>query len=371
MLMLEGVRVLDFTRLLPGPFATLLLADMGADVIKIEDTGGGDYARYYPPMVGESSAFFESVNRNKRSITINLKSPDGVNLARKLAATADVIIESFRPGVMEKLGIGPVRLREEFPRLIYCSISGYGQTGTMADRAGHDINYMAHAGLLGQNGEFPTVPGFQVADLAGGALYAALGITSALYQRERKGVGAFLDISMTEGALSLALPLLAMHSAGGQTIPGGGMLTGGIAAYNVYQTKDGRALAVGSLEPKFWAGFLAEIGAPELIADGHGSPQAIARIAAIVSEHALEDWLARFGQVDVCVEGVKSLDEVLDSELHRSREVFFELSGVTQGRTPLTPLRQHTGAPALGEHTQTVVEELGLDFAGLRAANAI
>ena len=371
MLMLEGVRVLDFTRLLPGPFATLLLADMGADVIKIEDTARGDYARYYPPMAGESSAFFESVNRNKRSITLNLKSPDGVNVARRLAATADVVIESFRPGVMEKLGIGPETLRGEFPRLVYCSISGYGQTGAMADRAGHDLNYMAHAGLLGQNGAFPTVPGYQVADLAGGALYAALGITSALYHRERTGVGATLDISMTEGALSLALPLLAMHSAGGTTTPAGGMLTGGIAAYNVYKTKDGRALAVGSLEPKFWAGFLAEIGVPELIADGHGSPEAIHKVSEVIARYDLDVWLARFDRIDVCVEGVKSLDEVLESELHRSREVFFQLSGVTQGRTPLTPPRKHIGAPALGEHTQAVMEELGLDFASLRAANAV
>ena len=246
--------------LVPGPFCTLLLADMAADVIKVEDTRGGDYARYYPPMVGDFGAFFASVNRNKRSITLNLKSAEGVEIARKLAAESDVVIESFRPGVMANLGVGYDDLKAVNPSLVYCSISGYGQTGPFAKRAGHDLNYMAHAGLLDQNGATsPNVPGFQLADIAGGALYAALGITSALFRRERTGVGAHLDISMTEGALSLAIPALATISAGGEAPRGQGMLTGGIAAYNVYETRDERYLAVGSLEPKFWAGFVQAI----------------------------------------------------------------------------------------------------------------
>ncbi len=372
---LDGVRVLDFSRLLPGPFATLLFADMGAEVIKIEDTAGGDYARYYPPMVDESSAFFESVNRNKRSMTLNLKSDEGKEIARKLAESADVVLESFRPGVMAKLGVGYEDLRAINPDIIYCSISGYGQTGPMSDRAGHDMNYMAHAGLLGQNGAGArlTVPGFQVADLAGGALYAALGVTSALFHRERTGEGAFIDISMTEGALSLAIPLMAMHSAKGETRPGQGMLTGGIAAYNLYETKDGRFLSVGSLEPKFWAGFVAAIGAPELLGSGHteGDVDAQKQVSALMRQRSLADWMTVFSKLDVCVEPVLNLDEVLESELHRAREVFFSLNGVAQIRTPVTPIQAHRAAPRLGEHTEELVLGLGMDFKALRESGAI
>ncbi len=372
---LSGVRVLDFSRLLPGPFATLLFADMGADVIKIEDTLGGDYARYYPPMVDESSAFFESVNRNKRSMTLNLKSEQGKEVARRLASTADVVVESFRPGVMANLGVGFEDLRAVNPDIIYCSISGYGQSGPMRDRAGHDMNYMALAGLMGQNGTDAhlTVPGFQVADLAGGALYAALGVTSALFHRERTGDGAFIDISMTEGALSLAIPLMAMHAAKGETRAGKGMLTGGIAAYNLYETKDGRYLSVGSLEPKFWAGFVDAIGAPELIGSGHtnGDDEAQHAVAALMRQRPLAEWMAVFSNLDVCVEPVLNLDEILESELHRAREVFFSLRGVTQVRTPVSPRQEHRAAPKLGEHTEAILSELGMDFTGLRESGAV
>lgn len=366
-LMLEGLRVVDFTRLLPGPFATLLLADMGAEVIKVEDTSGGDYARYYPPMVGESSAFFESVNRNKKSVTLNLKTAEGRAAAQKLIASADVVIESFRPGVMAQLGVGYEDAKAVKSDIIYCSISGYGQTGPLSARAGHDMNYMAHAGMMAQTGASPSVPGFQLADIAGGALYAALGIVSALFHRDRRGVGTYLDISMTEGALSFGLPMFAMHAAGAETAPGGAMLSGGIAAYSLYPTADGRWLSVGALEPKFWSGFLATIDAPHLMGNGHApDPAAKHAVAEIIQTRTLAEWMEIFQGRDVCVEPVLNLDEVLVSELHRARKVFFQLSGVQHARTPLTPEREHTAAPAIGQHNREIFEALGIDVPELQ-----
>lgn len=371
-LMLEGLRVVDFSRLLPGPFASLLLADMGAEVIKVEDDAGGDYARYYPPMVGESSAFFESVNRNKKSVTVNLKDPAGRAAIHKLLATADVVLESFRPGVMDQLGVGYEHVRALKSDIVYCSISGYGQTGPFRTRAGHDMNYMAHAGMLIQTGTTPAVPGFQLADIAGGALYAALGITSALFRRERTGQGAVLDISMTEGALSFGLPMFAIHAAGGATDAGGAMLSGGIAAYNLYETADGRWLSVGSLEPKFWMGFLEAIDAAHLVGEGH-TPQSSARqaVADILRTRTLEAWVEVFRGRDVCVEPVLNLDEVLQSSLHEARKVFFTLSGVQQARTPVTPERDHSPAPALGQHNAEIFGELGLDPLTLLAKESL
>lgn len=365
-LWLEGIRILDFSRLLPGPFCTLLLADMGADVIKIEDVRGGDYARYYPPMVDDVGVFFASLNRNKRSMTLNLKSEEGVAIARRLAAEADVVIESFRPGVMDRLGVGYEALKNVNPALIYCAITGYGQDGPFRDRAGHDMNYMAHAGLLDQNGEpeAPTVPGFQLADIAGGALFAAVGISSALFHRERSGEGAFIDISMTEGSLAFATPMLAAAAAGESVERSRGMLTGGIPAYNVYRTLDDRFLAVGSLEPKFWMGFVQAIGAPELVGEGHGSGEEAQtvqeKVQELIRQKTFEEWMSVFGSIDVCVEGVLTMQEVLESELHQVRERFFQLSGIHHTRTPLTPIdRQNQPPPELGEHTTEILQDAG------------
>ncbi len=378
-LFLEGVRVLDLSRLLPGPFCSLLLADMGAEVIKIEDTRGGDYARIYPPVDDEGmGTFFASINRNKRSMTLDLKTEEGASFFRKMASQADVVLESFRPGVMDRLGVGYETLREANPGLIYCAITGYGQDGPLVEAAGHDNGYLALAGLLGLNGsaaEGPVIPGFQLADIGGGALYAALGITSALYRREKSGDGSFLDISMTEGALSFGLPMFAATSAGEPPQRGTSMLGGGIGAYNIYETSDGRHLAVGSLEPKFWMTFVSATGLEELVTDGHdvapdgGEPRK--KIAARIAEKSLDEWTEIFSSVDACVEPVLTLPEVLEHELHRARKVFFDLQGVKHARTPLTPRdRAHTRAPEQGADTREVVEEFGGDFAELAAAGA-
>jgi crotonobetainyl-CoA:carnitine CoA-transferase CaiB-like acyl-CoA transferase len=366
-LWLSDLKVLDLSRLLPGPFCTLLFADMGADVIKIEALSGGDYARYYPPMSGEYGAFFAGINRNKRSMTLNLKDEEGVFILQKLVEEADVLVESFRPGVMERLCLGYETLSDINEGLIYCSISGYGQSGPMKQRAGHDLNYLARAGLLEQNGrkgDMPVVPGFQLADIAGGALYAAVGILSALHRRDRTGKGAHVDISMSEGALSLHLPLHSMIAAGQPQPRGEGMLTGGLPCYNIYETKDEQFLAVGALEPKFWMGFVQAIDAPDIAGDGMSTGEkgeaTYQKVAEVLGEKTLEKWLRVFDNVDVCVEPVRSPADVLDDELFKAREMFFDIAGVHQTRTPLTPKgRDHEAAPGLGEHTDDVLGDLG------------
>ncbi len=368
-LWLEGVKILDLSRLLPGPFCTLLLGDMGAEVLKIEHPEGGDYARHYPPRVDGESTFFASVNRNKRSLTLDLKTDEGIAILEALVDEADVLVESFRPGVMERLGVGHERLRELNPELVTCAITGYGADGPLVDRVGHDLNYVARAGLLEQNarsGERPVVPGGQIADIAGGGLYAALSILGALFDRERGGGGAFLDISMTEGALSLHLPLQAAAGAGEAPEPGEGMLNGGVPAYNVYETADGEYLAVAPLEPKFWGRLVELLDAPELAADaldgGQAGEETRRELARIFADRPREEWLDLFAGEEVCVEPVKSPAELIDDELFQAREVFFEIAGIRHTRTPVTPPeREHTEAPGLGEDTDRVLEQLGYD----------
>ena len=364
---LSDLRVVDFSRLLPGPFCSVLLADMGADVIKVESPGGGDYARYYPPMVGEFGAFFAGINRNKRSVTLDLKTDAGAEAARKLIASADIVLESFRPGVMERLGLDYEAMSASHPELVYCSISGYGQDGPMSDRAGHDLNYLARAGLLEQNGDAgkkPVVPGFQLADIAGGALYSALGIMSAIHKRDRGGEGAHVDISMTEGALSFHLPMHSAMAAGQPQDRGQGMLTGGLPCYNIYETADGKYLSVAPLEPKFWMGFVQAIDAPELAGDGMSSGEDGERVkekvAEIIATRTRDEWVEVFEEVDVCVEPILEPDEALFDELFKARQMFFKLQGIQHTRTPLTPKdRDHTGAPGLGQHTDDLLGELG------------
>lgn len=369
---LDGVRVLDLTRLLPGPFASLLLADLGADVIKVEHPDGGDYARHYPPKADsddEFGAFFGSINRNKRSVAIDLKAEAGAETFRELAAEADVVLESFRPGVMERLGLGWETLSAINDQLVYCAISGYGQDGPLADRAGHDLNYLARAGILRHNAApdgQPVVPGFQLADIAGGGLYAAFSTVTALFARERGAGGAFLDISMTEGALSFHLPTHAAVSVGEDSAPNTGMLDGGIPAYNVYETADGRYLAVGPLEPKFWTEFLKVIEAPELLAEGHQrgveGREAREALAEIIAGEDLATWEERLEGHEVCCEGVRTLEEVVKDELFEARETFFELAGVRHVRTPVTPSKfDHRPAPGLGADTSEVLAEAGFE----------
>ncbi len=379
---LEHVRILDLSRLLPGGFCSLLLADLGADVIKVEDTGMGDYVRWAPPYYGDDShqalgtrsALYLSLNRGKRSVRIDLKSEDGRKAFLKLAEGADVVLESFRPGVLDRLGVGYETLREVNQRIVYCAITGYGLDGPNVARAGHDTNYLALNGLLGLTGAAdgpPVSSAGQVADLGGGGLMAAFGILAALAERERSGEGQLVDVSMTDGALSwLAMVAAAFLADGRVPHRGSEMLNGGVACYLPYECADGW-VSCGALEPKFWQAFCAGTERPDLLehqfakpgSDGH------AAVAEVFRTKTKAEWAAFNDVHDCCIEPVLDLDEALDSELVRARGM---VVGVQQpdigpvrllghpvkfSRTPADPTRP---APALGEHTEQVLAESGL-----------
>jgi len=369
---LHGIRVLDLSRLLPGPFLTMILADLGADVVKIEDPHLGDYMRQIPPAKGGISGRFLAVNRGKRSAVLDLKTPVGHEAFMRMAATADVVVESFRPGVMDKLGIGYAALSTANPGIVLCSISGFGQTGPYVHRAGHDIGYLAVAGVLamgGPAGGAPMMPGVQIADLAGGALWSATAILAALVGRHRTGKGAHLDISMTEGALALLAADLGNLDCGDRPTRGVERLNGGFACYGIYRTKDDRYFAVGALEPKFWVALNQAIGRPPNVDELLGSPadQATVRdeIAAIFATRTAAEWRTSLAAHDCCVELVTELDELPDHPLHRAREVFFTMDGgpgvgpVQQARTPLGTPKSPRPAPRQGEHTRSVLAEYG------------
>lgn len=377
---LDGIRVLDLSRLVPGPFCSLLLADFGAEVIKVEDTGQGDYARWAAPTFAgvedsAASAFFVALNRNKRSIRVDLKTDAGRDVLLRLARDADVLLESFRPGVLDRLGVGYERLREENLGLVYCAITGYGQDGPYRDRAGHDMNYLGLAGVLGLTGERdgpPIQPAAQIADLGGGAQMAAFAILAALRERDRSGEGQMIDVSMTDGALSwMAMNAARVFAGGGVPHRGDLELAGRLICYRPYAAADGW-VTLGALEPKFWRAWCQGVGREDLVErqfDPPGSP-AHAEVEAIFAARTRAEWQAFATEHDCCLEPVLDLDEVLDSELVQAREMVVELDqpGATEpvralgvpvklSRTPGDPHR--SPGPTLGEHTEAVLAEAG------------
>ena len=369
---LSGVRVLDLSRLLPGPFCSMLLAELGAEVIKIEDPNGGDYLRWFPPLTGHSGSQFIAINRGKKSIALALKPSEGKEILHQLIGTADVVLESFRPGVMQRLGFGLDELVKQHPRLVCCAISGYGQDGPMKERAGHDIDYLAIGGAFSLMGLPPKVLPIQVADIAGGALYAALGITAALFGRERSGRGRVLDISMTEGSLSFMT--IAMAQAWGEQrplTPGGELLNGGLPGYRLYQTADGGHLAVGALEPKFWKEFVDVIGLPQLEDKGLsvGDEAVMQAVAARIKEKTRAEWEALFAARDACVEPVLTLSELASHPQHQARNAIIETPEGPIIRSPMHRLHNNAPkpAPALGENTQELLASLGYSAEQLRA----
>jgi len=370
---LQGIRVLDLSRLLPGPFLTMILADMGADVIKVEDPNLGDYMRAFPPAKGGVGGRYLAVNRGKRSMVLDLKQAGGRDALLAMIEKADVVVESFRPGVMAKLGLAYEVLAARNPKIIMCSISGYGQTGPYTHRAGHDLDYIALAGVLAMTGPArggPQMPGVQIADLAGGALWSATAILGALVGRHRTGKGAHLDISMTEGALALVASELGNLDCGAKPTRGVETLNGGLACYGVYRTKDERYLAVGALEPKFWLALNAAIGRPPVAAELLGSPADQARIrgelADIFLQKTAAEWHALLAPHDCCVEIVTELEELPSHPLHAAREVFFEIDGgpgvgpIMQVRTPVGTPAKASPPPKHGEHTAEVLAEYGV-----------
>jgi alpha-methylacyl-CoA racemase len=378
---LRDIRVLDLTRLLPGPFLTMVLADLGADVVKVEDPRLGDYLRGFPPAKGGVSGRFLAINRSKRSLALDLKSDLGRATLLRMIERADVVVESFRPGVMDKLGLGYGALTARNPGIIVCSISGYGQSGPYVHRAGHDLNYVALAGVLGMTGHragAPVMPGVQIADLAGGALWGATGVLAALFARTRSGRGAHLDISMTEGALSLLIAELGNLDCGAEPRRGSEMLNGGAASYGVYRTKDDRYLALGALEPKFYLAFNQAIGRPPVLAELAGTPaqQEITRaeIATKLAERTLTEWLEVLAHHDCCCEPVLEMHELASHPLHRDRELFFVLDGgdgvgqVAQVRTPLGMPSSPKAPPRHGQHSRDVLADYGLSTQEIDAA---
>ncbi len=365
------MRVLDLSRLLPGPFATMILADMGASVDKVEDPRGGDYMRFMPPKGPDGlNPVFGMLNRGKRSVVLDLKQEGGRDALKKLVAQADVLVESFRPGVLDRLGLGYDELKVINPRLIVCAITGYGQDGPLKDRAGHDLNYLARAGVMGftgPTGGAPQVPGVQVADIGGGALYAVIGILGALQQRERTGEGSFVDVSMCEGALSFAAFGLGLR-AGGLVAPrGDDMLMGGVAVYGTYRTQDGRYVSLASLEPKFWTAFCNGVGIPvrlDALAPGPHQPEVRAQLEGIFAERTRDEWAAFAAEHDCCLEPVLDAAELLDDPQHQARGVF--AGGLGTMRTPAAPAGEGP-APSQGEQSETILREAGLSADAITA----
>jgi crotonobetainyl-CoA:carnitine CoA-transferase CaiB-like acyl-CoA transferase len=373
---LDGMTVLDLTRLLPGAVATMMLGDFGADVIKIEEPGTGDPARTVPHRSKRESPYFLATNRNKRSLVVDLKQAAGREVFLRLAERADVVVEGFRPGVMDRLGLGYDRLRQANPRLVYCAISGYGQGGPYRLRAGHDINYIGIAGVLGLNGEQdgpPAVPGVQIADLAGGSMQAVIGILLALQARAHTGEGQMVDISMMDGALAMMFIPLANLLIGG-TEPGRGTetLSGRYACYHAYETKDGRHLALGALEPKFWANACRVLGREDLIprqfSDGPEQAEVIAALKTIFRARTAAEWLAAFQEADACLTLVNTVGEAVNDPQVRHRELIGEIEHPTEGRIKqlaptvklsATPGEMRLPPPRLGEHTRQVLAETG------------
>jgi crotonobetainyl-CoA:carnitine CoA-transferase CaiB-like acyl-CoA transferase len=372
---LEGVRILDLTRMLPGPYATIILADLGAQVLKIEDPRSGDPTRWSPRHRINQNSTFDTINRGKQSLALNLKSEKGVAIFQRLLENADVVIEGFRPGVMDRLGIGYQTLRLLQPRVIFCSISGYGQDGPLRDRGGHDVNYLALAGVLGlqtDSAGTPVLSGIQVADL-GGALFAVIGILAALAARDRTGKGQLVDVSMMDVGMAL-LPVAASRLFAGDPVPLGARLplSGGLACYNIYGTADGRHLSIGALESKFWERFCQVIGREDFIPrqfdEGEAQYTMISAIRDILKTRTQSEWIDQFRQTDACVEPVLSLEEAFRTPQARHREMIVEAEHSSPGKAfqlglpfklSATPPGIPAPAPRLGEHTRQILSSHG------------
>ncbi|MDX9700602.1 MAG: CaiB/BaiF CoA-transferase family protein [Rhodocyclaceae bacterium] len=370
---LEGVRALDLTRLLPGPLATQHLADFGAEVIKVEDTGAGDYARTMGAGDAAGSFFYQIVNRNKKSLSLNLKSETGRSIFLRLVESADVVVEGFRPGVMDKLGLGYEVLAEHNPAVVLCSITGYGQTGPYAERAGHDINYIGYAGVLdqtGRAGQAPALSNLQIGDLLGGTMSAFSGILLALLDARLHGRGRHVDVSMSDAVLAHAIfPLTEVLAHGTVRPRGEDLLTGGVPCYGVYRTADDRFMAVGALEEKFWTLLCDTLDLPELkpahLDQGETGQAARARLEACFASRTQAEWVALFDRVDCCVTPVLRTEESLRDPQFLARGMVQEVGGVRQIAAPFKmgpfAAAEATRAPEQGEHGREILRALGLD----------
>ena len=325
---LSGLKVIDFSTLLPGPFATMMLADMGAEVVHIESPNRVDLVRVVPPYANGQATAHSYLNRNKQSIALDLKDPNNIALIKEKLKDFDILVEQFRPDVMQRLGLGYEVLAEINPRLIYCSITGYGQTGDYKDRAGHDINYLALSGIMGHSGrkgQTPPPMGVQIADVAGGSLHAVIGILAAVVEREKSGLGQYIDISMTDCVVTLNSMAASATLAGQQPQAAETATLNGASFYDYYQTADGQSLSIGSLEPQFMLGLAQALDLP-IVAEKGASFFAEDRVivkqalSEKIATQPLAHWVEVFKQLDVCVEPVLSLQDALTSELAVQRQ---------------------------------------------------
>lgn len=365
---LAGVKVLDFSTLLPGPLCSLLLAEAGAEVVKIEKPNGGDEMRSYVPRHGTDSVNFAMLNRGKKSLALDLKSADGRAAALQLARGSDVVIEQFRPGVMARLGLGYDDLRPVNPRIVYCSISGYGQSGPLANRAAHDLNYVAESGMLaltaGADGA-PVLPPALIADIGGGTYPAVMNILLALMQRDRTGTGCHLDVAMADNLFTFMYWGLGNGWAAGEwPRTGDALVSGGTARYNIYRTADGKFLAAAPLEQKFWENFLRVIGAPHLLADGADPAGTIRAVAAVIAGRSALEWEQRFSGVDACVSIVKTLREAVEHPHFTARALFARRVSQGDQSIPALPTPIHHGFRAANDEA-VAYPTLGADNASV------
>lgn len=361
---LASLKILDFTTLLPGPFATMFLADMGADVVHIEAPNRPDLTRLAPPFDAGVSAWHALLNRSKRSIALDLKRPESAEVVKKLVQTYDIVIEQFRPGVMERLGVGYEALKEANPQLIYCALTGYGQTGPYKDRAGHDNNYLSLAGVMSHTGRKeggPTPLGVQVADVGAGSYNAMVGILAAEIHRRTTGEGQFVDVSMLDGSIAWNGPAATQYLVGEEDPTYESMRLNGGSFYDFYETADGRYLSVGSLEPKFWMGFCQAIGRPDLINAGmsielEGMDELKVEIQQEIKKKQLAEWSEIFAALDVCVEPVLTTSEMTEHPQAKAREM---IVGVPR---PDGTLQQQVGHPIKFSATQPTYKFIGAEL---------
>jgi len=363
---LAGVRVVDLSRLLPGAFATQMLAELGAEVIKVEDPAGGDPMRHLPPLLDGRGLYDLLLNRGKKSVALDLKSPADADVLGRLVAKADVVVESFRPRTARRLGVDAERLRARHPRLVHCSITGYGQSGPYAERPGHDLNYVALSGLLAADRPNPTeLPRMFIADVGGGAMSSVIGILAALVGRTRDGVGASLDISMHDAMLYwVMLPAARDLVDGGAQAEGELPTFGAHASYNVYRSADGLLLALGALERKFWVAFCNGIGRPDLAArhasDALGEAALVAEMRAIFATRTRDEWLSLLAGHDVCLTPVNTPHDALRDPHVVARGVVQSASGMRVVRPPFVGrVPDLAPPPAVGQHTREVIDSLG------------
>lgn len=374
--LLTGLKMLDLSRLLPGPYCSLLLADLGMEVLKVEDPEQGDYLRMIGPIRKNDSANFLALNRNKKSMILNLKVKEGKEIFYKLIQSYDIVLESFRPGVMERLGIGYQELKNGNPRIILCSLSGYGQDGPYRERSGHDINYIGLGGVLeltGMKNSPPIPPAVQIADIGGGGMMAAIAILAAAIHREKTGKGQFLDISMMDGVVSW----LSMHAGkyfmDGELPKRGEMhLTGRYACYQVYATKDGRYMSLGAMEQKFWKNFCEAIGRRDLIykqyIEGEEQLRVIEEIQELFKTKTQKEWIDFFKNVDACCEPILTFEEVFHHPQVLHRQMVMEYEHPVEGKIRQVghPIKSsqfdfelRTPPPRLGEHTVAILKSIG------------